>query len=65
MDTVGDAYVVIGLCDDEESLKGICRHMLTLARSMVVTLQDFGNVIQLEVCVGSRVCRYTDSHAHA
>ena len=49
MDTVGDAYVVIGLCQDENSLAEVCEEMIILARNMIITLEDFSSSFK-EVC---------------
>ncbi len=51
MDTVGDAYVVIGLCDDESGLRDVCNNMLTVAKSMIVTLEEFSREMHVEVGV--------------
>lgn len=43
MDTVGDAYVVIGLVGDHGTAEDICETMVMLAREMVLVLQDFSH----------------------
>jgi hypothetical protein len=49
MDTVGDAYVVIGLSDDEDGLSDLCREMMMLAKNMIIALEDFSSSIGEEV----------------
>ncbi len=56
MDTVGDAYVVIAVCDDEASLSALCADMITLAKDMIIILDEISQSTGEKVCVSVCAC---------
>jgi len=51
MDTVGDAYVVIALCNSIDGLKEACQEMVLLAQEMIVTLEDFSTTLEENIAI--------------
>jgi hypothetical protein len=49
MDTVGNAFVVMGLCDGEDALKSLGRKMVFLAKEMIVAWDEFSLPLHAEV----------------
>ncbi len=59
MDLIGDSYVVMGLCDNDEDLNHVCAKMVSLAKEMTVAVKESRVSISGEVCMPSVPCMPT------